>query len=57
MRRSVKLENAFGDIYDGVEHPGRSDEPATITVGATTWYTTTWRREGWATIWIGDWEL
>jgi hypothetical protein len=54
--RNVVLEDAYGDHHRGVEHLGKSDEPPTITVGSTRWYTTTWTREGWVRVWAGEWE-
>ena len=57
MHRNVLIQDGFGDTHRGVEHTGRSDEPATITVNATCWYTTTWVREGWEVVEAGPWEL
>lgn len=54
--RNVVLEDAHGDHHRGVEHPGRSDEPPTITVNGTSWYMTTWARDGWKIISAGEWE-
>lgn len=56
MHRRVILEDEFGDHHRGVEHTGRSDEPDTITVGSTVWYTTTWRRNGWTVVEAGEWQ-
>lgn len=55
MRRDVVLEDEWGDHHRGVEHTGPSDEPGTITVNGTCWYTTRWRQLGWVTVEAGEW--
>ncbi|SFR75914.1 hypothetical protein SAMN05428970_1989 [Agromyces sp. CF514] len=57
MRRKVVLEDEYGDRQTGVEHPARmSDEPGTITVNGTNWYTTVWHAHGWRVVSAGEWE-
>ena len=56
--RNVVLEDEYGDHHRGVQHmTATSDEPDTITVNTTCWYTTTWTRAGWVVVEAGDWEL
>jgi hypothetical protein len=53
--RNVTLEDGFGDRLAGVERVWMSDEPPTITVNGTCWYTTTWTREGWSVVEESEW--
>lgn len=56
MHRRVELTNAYGDVKHGIERQGRSDMPATITSGATHWYSHVWEEHGWTVTWEGEWE-
>ena len=52
--RNVVLRDEYGDLMRGVEHDGHSAAPE-ITVNGTTAYVTTWTREGWDVVEVGEW--